>query len=1384
MAKVVAAGQFIKLPKLELTTSNLNGLKDNGHLVAKLLRTPTQLVLFQETKLNNAKHLETFITHLDNEVGIDKYKLFTNDLRSTRTDHLNNRRCGVAAYFHESMLGFSNLTHLDHLDQPGRYMVVRTQWDDTPVYFHNVYAPVTPHSRPSFFDSLPRNFEDDSIHFVGGDFNIPLDGYLDASRPRQDHNVGKTECLSWLSNFGVIDAWRSHHPHTRQHSGPGRSNRLDYWFIDQDIVGYSYQSSTYSPNRFAGDHLEHTVVLSSAPITPGQGYWRLPRELLKNAQIADAIKEDASALLSEMQSQDTLNYGAKWYGWLKRIRRRLQLCHRQHLNSMKHDLHCLKMKWLAVRRDFLAGLAQETEVEAAHQALESARSEYRQHQLDRQFDFHANVNERGTSHFFRRPQGLKVPITTVNVEGTPVHDREIIKDAFTAHWKAIMTKSSIERPNRARRRAVIRTIKRKLTPEQREDLDRPLSAEELCSALKTMNPNKSPGPDGWPAAFFQIAPETFSQILLLVFNYQLLHHGKLLLQQRRSAIALLFKAGDRGDPGNFRPIALMSVEVKILSRALAYRLAQVTPFLIHPSQAGFVPGRRLHDHVMLIQALQTYCTNEDHDYFATFLDFSKAYDMVDRDFMVEVLKEMNIGDNFISWVALLYNTPLVQIIFNGELGPKFKPTRGVKQGCPLSCLLFVMYLEPLGEMLRASPHLGIPLPSTGTITSIFFADDSTLLSTSLQATVEQMSIVDEFCSVSGARLNRAKCTTLILNEHLDQSDVEADGLLNILPSGQATKYLGILLGHRLPQNYQIQKLSDKFLAAFQLWGKRARTLQGRKLIVSTMLLSLLWHVTSAVTVPAAIVNSWQQMVNKFVLSRKTGQDDSYRPFLHRTWQYNKTLGLGVPHIASRLRTQRLLRLQLLMAEDPPDELAVWKVLVRRQFGRAMNKLYRIDQPFDFLSYYPNPNSKWLFLWEIHPLWLDIWRNWSSTSMKERIATTPSLDTTLRLPVWLTSYDALHAGNETTISTAVKSAEMRRWCRNGAGNGLRCLADFLTPHGYWPTREIFVNNMSSNNASTQVHMNTAGVIDFAPPLRTDAVYNYLTRVFVQVLASYDIRPGTPILNFPEVSHPFVRTIKDSPVPFESWPKRYVCQLAYHAPSDVATHPMASSTRSDQDLRKYVSLVRKTCRLPPPVQGDLWIRLLMKMLPVNSRFYFLQPSFPDAVCCVYQDCSAVETLHHAFHECHHVHHLWQLQERAWDCYGVKFDWTVVSNIDRFQTNASGTHLKEALFVLWTLLCASILHSIWIQRNRIKFDKTAPLPRYVWQQTVFIIWTASIRRWLRIPRVDEMEHQNINTILARLMDQPVYREMTTKYPLSLQVGAHPLSDRIEQTTEGRVF
>ncbi|CAK4899441.1 unnamed protein product, partial [Aphanomyces euteiches] len=85
--------------------------------------------------------------------------------------------------FHKETPGFARLVHNKALDIPNKYMVVHTWWEDTPVFFHNVYAPVQNQEREAFFDALPRDFPVNAQHIIMGDFNLPLQRELDAMDP-------------------------------------------------------------------------------------------------------------------------------------------------------------------------------------------------------------------------------------------------------------------------------------------------------------------------------------------------------------------------------------------------------------------------------------------------------------------------------------------------------------------------------------------------------------------------------------------------------------------------------------------------------------------------------------------------------------------------------------------------------------------------------------------------------------------------------------------------------------------------------------------------------------------------------------------------------------------------------------------------------------------------------------------------------------------------------------------------------------------------------------------------------------------------------------------------------------------------------------------------
>ncbi|KAH9143135.1 hypothetical protein AeRB84_012846 [Aphanomyces euteiches] len=292
----------------------------------------------------------------------------------------------------------------------------------------------------------------------------------------------------------------------------------------------------------------------------------------------------------------------------------------------------------------------------------------------------------------------------------------------------------------------------------------------------------------------------------------------------------------------------MSVEVEILSRVLAYRLSGVAPALIHPTQAGFERGRCMRDHIIFIEALQHKATKEQVEWCATFLDFAKAYDWVNQHFLFDFMAKMSIGSNFLSWIPLLYHRPQVNFLLNG---PSVYPNRGVKQGCPLLRLLFDLYIEPLGATLRMAPDLGIPVGEGDPLTSIFFADDSTILSNSLESAEYQVDyIVRTFCETSGAPLNLSKCTT---TGSRFKNTYQIPGDLCGPPNPTDTRQ--VLVG--------VHKMDIP--------------IQGRRVLGSTLILSHIWHVTAVKVVTDDLLQKWHRVLTNYILGLKTIDDPNTDP---------------------------------------------------------------------------------------------------------------------------------------------------------------------------------------------------------------------------------------------------------------------------------------------------------------------------------------------------------------------------------------------------------------------------------------------------------------------------------------------------------------------------
>jgi hypothetical protein len=171
----------------------------------------------------------------------------------------------------------------------------------------------------------------------------------------------------------------------------------------------------------------------------------------------------------------------------------------------------------------------------------------------------------------------------------------------------------------------------------------------------------------------------------------------------KSWMCPLYKKNDKADIANYRPISLLNTDYKIFTKALTIKLARIAPDLLHKNQAGFVPGRHIYDQIWLTKRIIELAEATEQNGVIVALDQEKAYDKIEHDYLWRALKSYGIPDEFINTVNALYSDAYTLVAINGEFSERpFKVTRGVRQGDPLSCLLFDLAIEPLAESLRQS----------------------------------------------------------------------------------------------------------------------------------------------------------------------------------------------------------------------------------------------------------------------------------------------------------------------------------------------------------------------------------------------------------------------------------------------------------------------------------------------------------------------------------------------------------------------------------------------------------------------------------------------------------------------------------------------------------
>lgn len=346
-------------------------------------------------------------------------------------------------------------------------------------------------------------------------------------------------------------------------------------------------------------------------------------------------------------------------------------------------------------------------------------------------------------------------------------------------------------------------------------LDNPFTEDEVWAAICASPAEKAPGPDGFSGSFFRACWQTIKTDVMAVFHAFYHLAGGDFAALNHAMIVLLPKKDGATKLSDFRPISLIHSVAKLIAKVLSIRLGGVLDQLISPAQSAFQKKKGIHDSFLYVQSALQQFKRKRSPMLLLKIDIAKAFDTVSWEYILELLHHMNFPARWRDWIVLLLSTASSACLLKGDLGPAILHHRGLRQGDPLSPILFILAIDPLHWLLEEAQQAGTiaPLPTGAARMRItLYADDAIFFANPVRQEIDAiMQLLEGFGDATGLRSNPHKSSAAALNcGSVDLIDVLRNfGGVRV---GFPIRYLGLPLCIGRLRLVHIQYLLDRIRA--------------------------------------------------------------------------------------------------------------------------------------------------------------------------------------------------------------------------------------------------------------------------------------------------------------------------------------------------------------------------------------------------------------------------------------------------------------------------------------------------------------------------------------------------------------------------------------------
>lgn len=836
---------------LNIATLNLNGARDK--------RKRLTLMDFINLKRINVTMVQE--THSDEFNELEWKKEWNGQIFFS---HGSSVRGGVAILFSKDSLPLSCYTQ-DLVE--GRLLLVKACFDKNVIVFVNVYAPTNGAERVAFFgkvDEALKSLDSEPLVFVGGDFNCTEDDKIDRNHI-EPHTPSQKAVIRLINAHDLLDTWRAMHHGVRQYTwSHSRSNYISFARLDRIYAPKPQlniiKSCNIVPTGFS-DHSAVTCSFSVKAFKPKSAYWCFNTSLLEDEHFRNTFVYFWGTFKRQKVSFSSLR---DWWEYGKVQIKMLCQQYTSHVTKgIIASLNVLEKDILELQSSLSVGSKGCGEdLEGKRNTLADLLGVRAQGALVRSRFQSVNLMDAPSKFFFNleRKNGQSRLMHTLTTESgqelsEPAQIRSYARLFYSNLYDSELTPSNLVS------NSFFNGLPR-VSEGSYPETDNPLTLLEIEHALMSMDSGKSPGIDGLPVEFYKAFWECLGKDLLVVLR-ECLEEGCLPLSSRRAVITLLPKKGNLQNISNWRPVSLLCSDIKILAKALALRLKKVISQVVHPDQSYCIPGRSIFDNIAVVRDLWTVSKKLGLNMGLISLDQQKAFDRVEHLYLWSTLESFGFSSRFIKMVRALYCNIESVLKINGGLSAPFKVKRGVRQGCPMSGMLYSIAIEPLLHKLRTELR-GVSVPFVNECFYLSaYADDVSVFVNGGDDVNIVKNVVHDFQLVSSAKVNWGKSEAIWVGEWERRCTGLPGGLLW---GKEGLKYLGVFLGDDTYVQKNWDGVKEKVKSRLEKWKWLLPQLsyRGRALIINNLVASALWHKLACVEPPNGLLSSIQKdMVNFF-----------------------------------------------------------------------------------------------------------------------------------------------------------------------------------------------------------------------------------------------------------------------------------------------------------------------------------------------------------------------------------------------------------------------------------------------------------------------------------------------------------------------------------------